>query len=292
MSGALRTDDDRLGARVIVGVLLLGAALWMARVHFETIEGPYAERKAELHEQILAGTAPDPYQYKCHLIERVLEESRVITGAPLDSVFRCNILLGLLALVLAHHVWLRTYVGPRDALLGGLLLTALAHVMFRWQWHHPYEPWGLAGACLLLRAHEREAPLWGLVVGSLLLGVYDEEGTFHHIGHTSSFSAKEKRELIPILAPYVTDNGDGFGDGRTPGSPTRWTQGKDLSWVRLSPVLVCEVNYDHLQGGRFRHAARFLRWRPDKPARECTYDQLDVAVPAELQQIFAANRSD
>ena len=175
MSGALRTDDDRLGARVIVGVLLLGAALWMARVHFETIEGPYAERKAELHEQILAGTAPDPYQYKCHLIERVLEESRVITGAPLDSVFRWNILLGLLALVLAHHVWLRTYVGPRDALLGGLLLTALAHVMFRWQWHHPYEPWGLAGACLLLRAHEREAPLWGLVVGSLLMGVVWEK---------------------------------------------------------------------------------------------------------------------
>ncbi|MGE0192334.1 MAG: hypothetical protein AB7T63_09870 [Planctomycetota bacterium] len=179
MTGLPGTDDERAASRVIVGVLLLGAALWMARAHLETVEGPYAERKAELHEQILAGTAPDPYQYKCHVIERVLEEVRVRTGAPLETVFRWNTLLGLVALVLAHHVWLRTYVGPRDALLGGLVLVGVAHVMFRWQFHHPYEPWGLAGACLLLRAHEREAPLGMLALGSLALGmVWEKHAAF------------------------------------------------------------------------------------------------------------------
>jgi ATP-dependent DNA ligase len=126
----------------------------------------------------------------------------------------------------------------------------------------------------------------GTAIGSLLLGVYDESGTFHHIGHTSSFDAQQRRDLVLILEPYVTDDDIGFGKGRTPGTPTRWTQGKDTSWVRMRPKLVCEVNFDHLQSGRFRHAARFLRWRPDKPARECTYDQLDTAVPAELMRIF------
>jgi ATP-dependent DNA ligase len=126
----------------------------------------------------------------------------------------------------------------------------------------------------------------GTAIGSLLLGVYDGAGTFHHIGHTSSFDAQQRRELVPLLAPHVTDDDIGFGKGRTPGTPTRWTQGKDASWVRMRPELVCEVNFDHLQSGRFRHAARFLRWRPDKPAGDCTYDQLDTAVPAELMRIF------
>jgi hypothetical protein len=175
--------EATLRERVLIGVVLLGAALWMTRSHWETIEYPFAERKIALHEQVLAGTAPDPYQYKCWVIDHALEGVHQVTGLPLDVVFRLNILLGLLALVAAHHLWLRTYVGPRDALLGGLLLAALTHVLFRAHFHHPYEPWGVAGACLLLRGFERDAPAWRLALFSLLLGlVWEKHVLFAPLG--------------------------------------------------------------------------------------------------------------
>ena len=129
----------------------------------------------------------------------------------------------------------------------------------------------------------------GTSVGSLLLGLYDSAGVLHHVGHTSSFKAAEKRALVETLAPYVSEeDADGFGRGRTPGAPSRWSQGKDLSWVRLRPELVCEVTFDHLQGDRFRHASTFRRWRPDKPPEACTFDQLSTTVPFELREIFGA----
>ncbi len=125
-------------------------------------------------------------------------------------------------------------------------------------------------------------------VGSLLLGLYDDDGVFHHVGHTSSFKAAEKRELADKLRPYITDDdASGFGGGRTPGSPSRWTGAKDLSWIRLRPELVCEVTFDYLQGDRFRHAATFVRWRTDKPPTSCTFQQIATTVPYELQHIFA-----
>ena len=127
----------------------------------------------------------------------------------------------------------------------------------------------------------------GKSVGSLLLGLYDEAGVLGYVGHTSSFKAAEKRALVETLRPYLTDDESvGFGQGRTPGGQSRWTGGRDTSWVRVRPELVCEVTFDHLQGERFRHAATFRRWRPDKPPRACTYDQIASAVPFELQQIF------
>jgi len=127
----------------------------------------------------------------------------------------------------------------------------------------------------------------GRSVGSLLLGLYDDEGVFHHVGHTSSFSAAEKRELVATLAPFITeDDATGFGGGRTPGAPSRWSSGKDLSWIRLRPELACEVTFDYLQGNRFRHAATFHRWRTDKPPAACTFDQFQAAVPFELQRVF------
>jgi ATP-dependent DNA ligase len=130
----------------------------------------------------------------------------------------------------------------------------------------------------------------GKSVGSLLLGLYDDDGVFHHVGHTSSFKAAEKKALVETLRPYVSeDDADGFGAGRTPGAPSRWTGGRDLSWVRLRPELVCEVTFDHLQGNRFRHAATFRRWRPDKPAEACTFDQIATTVPFELREIFAGS---
>lgn len=129
----------------------------------------------------------------------------------------------------------------------------------------------------------------GRSVGSLLLGLYDDDGILHFVGHTSSFSASQRRDLAGFLAPYRTDDpAEGFGKGRTPGAESRWTAGKDLAWERLRPALVCEVTFDHMQGPRFRHAATFQRWRPDREPRSCTFGQLEAPVPAELRAVFDA----
>jgi ATP-dependent DNA ligase len=126
----------------------------------------------------------------------------------------------------------------------------------------------------------------GEAIGSLLLGLYKGK-TLHYVGHASNFQKEKRRELVKFLKPYLDRSGKlGFGEGRTPGGISRWTQGTDVSWERLRPELVCEVAFDHLQGERFRHAASFLRWRPDKPPAECTFEQIETAVPFELQQIF------
>jgi ATP-dependent DNA ligase len=111
-------------------------------------------------------------------------------------------------------------------------------------------------------------------IGSLLLGLYDDDdGVLHFVGHTSSFKAQERRDLLKELQPLVKPNA-AFGDGRTPGGPSRWTAGRELPWVELKPKLVVEVAYDKMQGERFRHATRLLRWRDDKKPRECTFDQV------------------
>ncbi len=135
-------------------------------------------------------------------------------------------------------------------------------------------------------------------VGSLLLGLFDESGVLHHVGVTSSFTMAVRQELAKELEPLRTGveehpwrdwAGAQVGDAqRMPGAQSRWSGGKDLSWVPLRPERVCEVKYDHLQGDRFRHAAVFLRWRPDKPPQECRYDQLEVTTPFELAKVFGA----
>jgi ATP-dependent DNA ligase len=123
-------------------------------------------------------------------------------------------------------------------------------------------------------------------VGSLLLGLYDDEGVFHHVGHTASFSAAERVAVLKKLKPLV--GGDSFGEGRTPGSPSRWTGAKDLSWIQVRPDLVCEVSFEKLQNGRIRHAARFLRWRTDKTAGECDFAQLEPPESFDFDDIFSA----
>jgi ATP-dependent DNA ligase len=122
-------------------------------------------------------------------------------------------------------------------------------------------------------------------IGSLLLGLYDDKGVLHHVGHTSSFSAAERKEVLEKLKPLV--GGDSFGQGRTPGSPSRWSGAKDLSWVQVRPELVCEVSFEKIQGDRFRHAARFLRWRTDKDPSECDFAQLEPPASFSLEDILA-----
>jgi ATP-dependent DNA ligase len=111
-------------------------------------------------------------------------------------------------------------------------------------------------------------------IGSLLLGLYDE-GILHYIGHTSSFKAAERRTLLEQLSPMRTERSFGGDEDWGPGGQSRWSQGKEQEWVAIEPSLVCEVSYDFVQSGhRFRHAARFLRWRDDKKPEECLFDQI------------------
>jgi ATP-dependent DNA ligase len=111
-------------------------------------------------------------------------------------------------------------------------------------------------------------------IGSLLLGLYNEAGQLDHIGFTSSFSREARQELKGVLLPLR--GGEGF-TGKAPGGPSRWSTRRSDEWVPLKPKLVCEVQYDHYSGGRFRHGSKFLRWRPDKEARKCTMEQVRPA---------------
>lgn len=161
--------------RVLIAALLIGAACWLARAHWETIEYPQAERAATLHAHVLENTAGDPYQYKLWIISHGLEQFRQATGWTLGDTFRLNTLLALLLLLGCHHAWLRVYVSPFAALAGGLLLAALCGTLFRTYYHHPYEFWGIAGYCLLLRAVARDVDWRWIALGSLVLGVVWEK---------------------------------------------------------------------------------------------------------------------
>ncbi len=139
-------------------------------------------------------------------------------------------------------------------------------------------------------------------VGSLLLGLYDDAGTFHHVGVTASFTMERRRELAKELEPLRENAMDGHPwaswaewaseyeerGQRVPGATSRWNRGRDLSWEPLRLERVVEVAYDHLQGDRFRHGTTFQRWRPDKQPADCRYDQLEVTAPFELSRIFGA----
>ena len=136
------------------------------------------------------------------------------------------------------------------------------------------------------------------LIGSLLLGLYDGKGRLHHVGVTSSFTMATRKALVGELEPLRKNAlmshpwkewaEAGAEMTRMPGGQSRWSAGKDLSWEPLRIERVCEVKYDHMQGDRFRHAATFLRWRPDRRPEDCRYDQLEVTAPYELEKVFGA----
>ncbi|MBI2681234.1 MAG: ATP-dependent DNA ligase [Candidatus Solibacter usitatus] len=138
------------------------------------------------------------------------------------------------------------------------------------------------------------------LVGSLLLGLFDDAGALQHVGVCASFTEAKRAELAEFLAPYRKDAlanhpwkswaESGEAGQRMPGGQSRWSQGKDLSWEPLRPELVVEVAYEHMQGTRFRHLAHFRRWRTDKKPADCTYAQLEVVPPQELMAIFSGGR--
>ncbi|MCX5046610.1 ATP-dependent DNA ligase [Aldersonia sp. NBC_00410] len=137
----------------------------------------------------------------------------------------------------------------------------------------------------------------GKGVGSLLLGLYDDEGTLHHVGVAASFTAARRSELVDELTPLrdgaleqhpwrAWAAAQAEATGRMPGGQSRWSGGKDLSWEPLRIELVAEVRYEHVQAGRFRHGGRLVRFRPDRTPDSCTYAQLDEVAPAELANLF------
>lgn len=117
-----------------------------------------------------------------------------------------------------------------------------------------------------------EKPIAGRkAIGSLLLGLFDNEGLLHHVGFTSAFNAFEKRRLADELGKLKTEKSF---TGNTPGGPSRWSTRRSSEWIAVKPIFVVEVSYDHFSEGRFRHGTKIRRWRPDKKARQCTFDQL------------------
>lgn len=139
----------------------------------------------------------------------------------------------------------------------------------------------------------------GPVVGSLLLGLHNDQGALQHVGVSAAFSMKRRAELVEELEPLRMADATGHPwaawadeaaheSARLPGAPSRWSGKKDLSWVPLRPEWVAEVAYDHMENGvRFRHTARFRRWRPDRTPESCTYAQLEEPVSYDLAEIFA-----
>jgi ATP-dependent DNA ligase len=138
----------------------------------------------------------------------------------------------------------------------------------------------------------------GPVIGSLLLGLYNDAGDLQHVGVIGSFPMARRAELVAELAPLREDaiethpwrhwaEAMAHESNRLPGAVSRWNAKKDLSWEPLRPERVVEVRYEHMEGDRFRHTARFVRWRPDREPRSCTYEQLDEPVKYDLADLFS-----
>jgi ATP-dependent DNA ligase len=223
-------------------------------------EQPLAERRARLEQAVGKLAAPLHLTPSTEDRELAADWFRRFEGAGLDGVIAKRLdgvyRAGERALVKVKHA--RT----ADVVVAG----------FRWHKNGPQT-----------------------LVGSLLLGLYDDAGVLHHVGVASAFSAVRRRELAEELAPLREGALDNHPwrewasvdeHQRRPGATSRWNRGKDLSWEPLRVELACEVGFDHMQGDRFRHPAQFKRWRPDKPPADCRYDQLEVTPPYELQQIF------
>ena len=250
----------------------------LARDGQSLIERTQRERRAAL-EDLLAGAKPP-----LHLTPATTERSQAaqwlqhfegagldgIVAKPIDGAYRP----GKRAMLKIKHV--RT----ADCVVAGF------------RWHQSTRESGIEA------------------VGSLLLGLFDAAGVLHHVGITSSFTMEARRGLVGELAalrknalaahpwrswaeqeaarvaPAGAAAPEPASMQRMPGSKSRWSAGKDLSWEPLRPERVCEVKYDHLQGDRFRHATTFVRWRVDKRPQDCRYDQLETIAPYELKRIF------
>jgi ATP-dependent DNA ligase len=161
-----------------------------------------------------------------------------------------------------------------DREAAGAWLTGVSEGVVAKEAHCPYKPGERVGMCKIKRVRTADLVVVAFrfgkhegTLGSLILGAYDDSGELHVVGHTSGFTAKQKRELVGFIEPYRTYE-------RGSGEPSRWKSDEELVWEGLRPELVVEVNFDHITGNRIRHGAKFVRWRDDKDPHECTLDQL------------------
>jgi len=127
-------------------------------------------------------------------------------------------------------------------------------------------------------------------IGSLLLGLYNDSGDLHFIGHCSGFSDHDRVELLKQFEQLRSEESFGF-EARMPGAESRWSGGKDLSWTPVEPGVVVQISYDQLTGGRFRHATRLERWRPDKDAEDCTMDQLERPEGPGFEEVVGGSEA-
>src|SRR5919112_5620575 len=177
-----------------------------------------------------------------------------------------------LGALVAKPVELSPMTADREA--AGEWLTGVSEGVVAKEADAPYRPGERTGMCKIKRVRTADAVVAAFrfgkeegTVGSLILGMYDDDGELHVVGHTSGFTAKQKRELIDLLEPHRTGE-------RGSGEPSRWKSEEELVWEGLRPELVCEIAFDHITGQRIRHGAKFLRWRDDKAPEECLVDQL------------------
>jgi DNA ligase D-like protein (predicted ligase) len=177
-----------------------------------------------------------------------------------------------LAELVEKPVQLTPVTDDRDA--AGQWLTGTSEGVIAKQAGAPYQPGERKGMVKIKRVRTADAVVAAFrfgkeegTVGSLILGMYDDGGELHVVGHTSGFTANQKRELLDLLEPYRTHE-------RGSGEPSRWKSDEELVWEGMRPELVCEIAFDHITGSRIRHGAKFKRWRDDKDPQECLLAQL------------------
>lgn len=252
---------------VAFDLLALGDESWMDR--------PFAERRAALEEALshLGDPVGTALGGRCHLtrttddVDLATDWFTTFEGAGLDGVVAKP-------LDAAYAPNKRTMVKVKHARTADVVLAGY-------------------------REHKTSTPEKPLL-GSLLLGLYDEadgEPRLQHVGVAASFTAKRRAELVEELAALVCDPDDhpwgawsAANPDRVPGAQSRWSAGKDLSFVPLRPERVLEVKYDHMEGRRFRHTAQFVRWRPDRDPTSCGYAQLEEPVSYDLARILGTEQ--
>ena len=292
LAAVLPTDCVLDGEIVIVGPAGLDFDALQLRLH------PAASRVAKLAKESPAAFVAFDVLFSGG--KNRMEESQADRRAALEALIaEAGPPVHLTPATLERKVaadWLKRFEG---AGLDGVVAKPL---------HAPYQP-GKRAMIKVKQARTADCVVAGFrwyktgkdAVGSLLLGLYDDAGVLQHVGVTSSFTMAARKQLVKELEPLRKDAfenhpwrewaGAAAESSRMPGSHSRWSAGKDLSWEPLRIERACEVKYDHLQGQRFRHAAIFLRWRPDKPPRECRYDQLEVTRAYELSKVFSYSRA-
>ena len=218
---------------------------------------PAASRVERLREETPAGLVA---------FDLLAEGDEVLCGLPYEERRE------RLAAVVADPVQLTPMT--HDAGDAGQWLTGTSEGVIAKQCDAPYRPGERTGMVKIKRVRTADTVVAAFrfgkeegTVGSLILGLYDDDGQLHIVGHTSGFKAKEKRELLGKLEPYRTGE-------RGSGEPSRWKSDEELVWEGLRPELVVEVAFDHITGQRIRHGAKLLRWREDKDPAECHISQL------------------